>query len=86
MTSASRGYRISVKNHIDHRWLADVSGAELRHTPEGSSVLLLPGIDQAALMSLLRRLHDGGIAVLCVETLTAPLRPPGRGGCASSPD
>ncbi len=74
MTSAGHGYRISVKNYIDHRWLADVRGAELRHTPEGSSVLLLPGIDQAGLMSLLRRLHDGGMEILRVECLSGPIR------------
>ncbi|MEQ9463568.1 MAG: hypothetical protein RJQ10_07890 [Haliea sp.] len=71
MTSAGQGYLISIKNHIDHRWLADVSGAQLSHRPDGTSSVLLAGIDQAGLMSLLRRLHDGGMEVLGVECLSA---------------
>ncbi len=64
-------YEIRVKGHLDQRWSAWFDGMTLTNEVNGETVLFGPVVDQAALHSLLMKVHTLNltlISVLCVET------------------
>ena len=60
-------YEIRVKGHLDAR-RADALGAEsLRLLSDGTSVLVVSAVDQAATYGLLARLRDAGLELLALR-------------------
>ena len=60
-------YRIRVKGHLAPRWATRFDGMTLTPLEDGTTVLLGPVADQAALHGLLRQLGDIGITLLSVH-------------------
>jgi hypothetical protein len=66
-------YQIKVPGHLDSGWLdlGEQIKVDIGNDPDGLPVSILTGrVDQAALLSLLRRLYNWGvplIAVVCLE-------------------
>jgi hypothetical protein len=58
-------YEICVKGRLEARWAAWFDGLEITDPGDGTTVLLGPVVDQAALHGLLQRL--GGIGVHLVS-------------------
>ncbi len=68
-------YEIRVKGQLDQRWSAWFDGMTLTNGANGETVLFGPVVDQAALHSLLMKVHTLNltlISVLCVETDAQP--------------
>ena len=64
-------YEIRVKGHLDQRWSAWFDGMTVTHEASGDTVLYGPLVDQAALHSLLMKIHSLNlmlISVVCIET------------------
>jgi hypothetical protein len=62
-------YEIRLKGHLDSRWAAWFHGLSLTNENDGTTVLLGPVIDQAALHGLLQRVRDVGLPLLSVTQL-----------------
>ncbi len=61
---------IRIKGHLDDRWADWFEGMTLTREDNGETLLTGPGIDQAALHGLLKKVRDLGmplISVNCVE-------------------
>lgn len=68
-------YEIRVKGHLDQGWSAWFDGMTLTNEVNGETVLFGPVVDQAALHSLLMKVHTLNltlISVLCIETDSQP--------------
>lgn len=74
-TSAGRTYRIRLERHLGPAIAAHFPEFDLRHEPDGTSVLIGALPDQAGLHGALARVRDLGL-VLC-EVRSA--EPPGPG-------
>jgi hypothetical protein len=64
-------YEIRVKGHLDQRWSTWFDGMTVTHETNGHTVLSGPVVDQAALHSLLMKIHSLNltlISVVCIET------------------
>ncbi len=64
-------YEIRVKGHLDQHWSAWFDGLTVTNEANGDTVLSGPVGDQAALHSLLIKIHNLNltlISVLCIET------------------
>ena len=64
-------YEIRVKGHLDQCWSAWFDGMTVTHEANGDTVLSGPVVDQAALHSLLMKIHSLNlmlISVVCIET------------------
>src|SRR5688572_19275134 len=59
-------YEIRLAGHLDPRWAARLDGLALRLEPDGTTVLIGPIVDQAALHGLLQRVRDLGIPLVSV--------------------
>ena len=64
-------YEIRVEGHLGTRWAAWFDGLALTHEPDGTTVLLGPVVDQAALHGLLQKVRDLGVPLVSV-THVAP--------------
>jgi len=51
-------YEIRVKGHLDQRWSAWFDGLSVTHLEDGDTMLAGPVVDQAALHSLLSKIHN----------------------------
>ena len=60
-------YRIRLRGHLDARWAARFDGLTLTTTGDGTTVIDGIVADQAALLGLLRALHDIGLPLLSVN-------------------
>ena len=60
-------YRIHLQGHLDGAWADWLGPLTLRHRPDGTTELLGPLPDQAALYGLLAKLRDLGIPLLNVD-------------------
>jgi hypothetical protein len=70
-------YEIRIRGHLDSRWSAWFDGMALTNEVGGETVLLGPVVDQAALHSLLIKVHSLNltlISVLRIETDSQPAR------------
>lgn len=65
------GYQIRTKGHISERWSGWFDGLEIRHEPDGTTLILSPALDQAALHGLLAKVRDLGLPLISV-TPTPP--------------
>jgi hypothetical protein len=69
-------YRIRIRGHLDPSWSAWFDSLTVVQADDGTTELVGPLVDQAALFGLLARLRDLGATLLLVEHLTASS--PGR--------
>ena len=58
-------YEIRLKGHLDERWAERFAGLTFSHD-DGTTVLVGPVVDQAALYGLLRTVRDLGLPLLSV--------------------
>ncbi len=68
-------YKIRVKGHLDQSWSAWFDGMTITNKANGDTVISGPVVDQAALHSLLVKIHDLNltlISVLRIETNAPP--------------
>lgn len=68
---ASTHYRIRICGHLDPTWSAWFDGLAITQEDDGTTILVGPLVDQAALYGLLSRLRDLGATLLAVERLAA---------------
>ena len=73
-------YRIRIRGHLDPSWPAWFGGLSAIQDDDGTTELVGPLIDQAALFGLLARLRDLGATLLLVEHLGAEWPSRGRRG------
>ena len=67
-------YEIRVKGHLDQRWSTWFDGMTVTNEANGDTVFSGPVVDQAALHSLLIKVHTLNltlISVLRIETIAA---------------
>jgi hypothetical protein len=65
----STRYRIRIDDHLDPTWSAWFDGLTVTQHDDGTTALVGPLTDQAALYGLLGRLRDLGATLLSVERL-----------------
>ena len=68
-------YRFRVKGHLNDRWSDCFGGLTVHLQEDGTTVLVGPVVDQAALHGVLIRIRDLGLPLLSVRRTVAP---PGR--------
>jgi hypothetical protein len=62
-------YEIRVRGHLGSRWSAWLDGLSLTNVDDGTTVILGPVVDQAALHGLLGKLRDIGIPLVSLALL-----------------
>jgi hypothetical protein len=62
-------YQIRLKGHLDHDWAAWFGGLAITLEPDGTTQLISPAIDQAALHGLLKKVRDLGLTLLSVNSV-----------------
>ncbi len=60
-------YRIRVNGHLADRWADWFGGLELRRQDDGTTELVGPIVDQAALHGVLACIRDLGLPLLAVD-------------------
>ncbi len=78
-------YRIRVNGHLDDRWADWFGGLDLQRQDDGTTLLVGPIVDQAALHGTLACIRDLALPLLAVDRVTesddpAPLGERGGGG------
>ena len=79
MTAPNRSppqYRIRIRGHLDPSWSAWYDGLTITQAEDGTTELVGPLADQAALFGLLARLRDLGATLLLVERQVGGTRQP----------
>ena len=62
-------YEIRVKGHLDERWSIWFDGLAVRHEANGNTILSGFVVDQAALHSLLIKVHALNLTLLTVSRI-----------------
>jgi hypothetical protein len=62
-------YVIRIKGHIDQRWSSWFDGMSVTNEENGDTVLYGPVVDQAALHSLLTKVHALNLTLLSVSRM-----------------
>ena len=60
-------YEFQVKGLLDKRWSEWFGGLTIRHQEDGTTVLVGPVVDQAALHGVMVRIRDLGLPLLSVK-------------------
>ncbi len=60
-------YRIQVRGHLDDRWSDWLEGLVIHLQEDGTTVLVGPVVDQAALHGVIIRIRDLGLPLLSVS-------------------
>ena len=60
-------YRIRVRGHIDGRWSDWFGGLAIHLQDDGTTLLVGPVVDQAALHGIIARIRDLGLPLLSVS-------------------
>ena len=68
-------YEIRLKGHLDQRWSAWFDGMTLTHDANGETILSGPVVDQAALHSLLIKVHTLNLTLISVVRMEADATP-----------
>jgi hypothetical protein len=69
-------YRIRIRGHLDPTWSAWLDSLTVAQADDGTTELVGPLVDQAALFGLLSRLRDLGATLLLVEHLARSAQGP----------
>ena len=85
MTMTNRGagtlgdtYCFRVKGHLDDRWSDWFGGLAVHLQEDGTTVLVGPVVDQAALHGVIARIRDLGLPLLSVSREDGPHGPAGK--------
>jgi hypothetical protein len=65
-------YRIRVLGHLDDRWSAWLDGLVIQRQVDGTTVVVGPVVDQAALHGVIARIRDLGLPLLSVNRVGDP--------------
>ena len=68
----SEFYRIRVGGHLDDRWSDWLGGLAVQRQEDGTTVLVGPVVDQAALHGVIIRIRDLGLPLLSVKLCVEP--------------
>jgi hypothetical protein len=60
-------YELRVQGHLDDRWSEWLGGVDVQCQEDGTTVLVGPVVDQAALHGLIKKVRDLGLPLLLVE-------------------
>ena len=60
-------YEFRIKGHLGDRWSDWLGGLTIHHQEDGTTVLVGPVVDQAALHGLIVRIRDLGVPLLSVK-------------------
>jgi len=72
-------YRVRVRGRLDDRWSSWFSGLTVHRRDDGTTVLIGPVADQAALHGVICRIRDLGLPLLSVNRVSDPARPKRNG-------
>jgi hypothetical protein len=62
-------YEIRVKGHLDERWSIWFDGLAVKHEANGNTIISGSVVDQAALHSLLMKVHTLNLTLLAVSRI-----------------
>ena len=65
-------YRIRVKGHLNDRWSDWLGGLAVQRQEDGTTLLVGPVVDQAALHGVIIRIRDLGLPLLSVMLCVEP--------------
>ena len=65
-------YRIRVRGHLDDRWSDWLGGLAVQRQEDGTTLLVGPVVDQAALHGVIIRIRDLGLPLLSVKLCAEP--------------
>ncbi len=65
-------YRIQVRGHLDDRWSDWLEGLVIHLQEDGTTVLVGPVVDQAALHGVIIRIRDLALPLLSVRRAAGP--------------
>ncbi|MDQ3810071.1 MAG: hypothetical protein M3336_07265 [Chloroflexota bacterium] len=63
----SETYELRVKGHLEDHWSEWLGGLAVRRDEDGTTVLVGPVADQAALHGVIHRIRDLGLPLLSVQ-------------------
>jgi hypothetical protein len=66
-------YQIRLKGHLDNEWAEWFGGLSLTLEADGTTLLISPAIDQAALHGLLKKVRDLGLQLISVNPIDSGL-------------
>ena len=65
-------YEIRVRGHLDDRWSDWLEGLAIHLQEDGTTLLVGPVVDQAALHGVITRIRDLGLTLLSVKLCGEP--------------
>jgi hypothetical protein len=68
-------YQITIQGHLDRYWSDWFNGLRITHEANGSTTLVGPLADQAALHGVLIKIRDLGLPLLAVSTVATSESP-----------
>ena len=66
-------YRFRVRGHLDDCWSDWLGGLAIQRQEDGTTVLVGPVVDQAALHGVIIRIRDLGLSLLSVQWISGSL-------------
>jgi hypothetical protein len=60
-------YQIKIEGHLRAEWAAWFEGLSITREPDGTTLLIGPVVDQAALYGLLKKVRDLGMPLLAIN-------------------
>lgn len=73
-------YQVQIRGHLDDRWSDWIGGMTVLRQDDGTTLLVGPVIDQAALHGVIARVRDLGLPLLSVNRLVDSPDPTSRVG------